>query len=112
MENRVIQHGLDNLINPVLIRVLSNSIVPRENPLCYLALEIHRVNKLSCRKIPLSPYYKEKVSLGLNIKIKDYEEAIIQKRWESMTTEEQAKLQAEVEEEKLATRQPEVNPES
>jgi hypothetical protein len=44
--------------------------------------------------------------------IKDYEEAVIQKRWESMTPEEQAKLQAEVEEEKLATRQPEVNPES
>jgi len=44
--------------------------------------------------------------------IKDYEEAIIQKRWESMTPEEQAKLQAEVEQEKLASRQAEVNPES
>ena len=44
--------------------------------------------------------------------IKDYEEAIIQKRWESMTPEEQAKLQAEVEQEKLATQQPEAEPEN
>jgi signal transduction histidine kinase len=44
--------------------------------------------------------------------IKDYEEAVIQKRWESMTPEEQAKLQAEVEQEKLATQQPEAKPES
>lgn len=35
--------------------------------------------------------------------IKDYEEAMIQKRWESLTPEEQARLQAEVEQERLAS---------
>ena len=44
--------------------------------------------------------------------IKDYEEAIIQKRWESMTPEEQAKIQAEDEQEKLASTQADVKPES
>ncbi|MEB3312410.1 MAG: DUF3007 family protein [Snowella sp.] len=34
--------------------------------------------------------------------IHDYEEAMIQKRWESMTPEEREKLQAEVAQEKLA----------
>ncbi len=37
--------------------------------------------------------------------IKDYEETVIKKRWESMTPEEQEKLQAEVEQEKLALKQ-------
>jgi hypothetical protein len=32
--------------------------------------------------------------------IKDYEEAMIQKRWESLTPEEREKLQAEVEQER------------
>lgn len=44
--------------------------------------------------------------------IKDYEEAVIKKRWESMTPEEQEKLQAEVEQEKLALRQTRSQPEN
>ena len=39
--------------------------------------------------------------------IKNYEEAMIQKRWESLTPEEQAQLQAEVEQERLASLDPE-----
>jgi hypothetical protein len=44
--------------------------------------------------------------------IKDYEESMIQKRWDSLTPEEREKLQAEVEQEKLIPKQSEVKPKS
>lgn len=44
--------------------------------------------------------------------IKDYEEAMIQQQWESMTPEEQEKLQAEIEQEKLTSIKAEINPDS
>ncbi len=37
-----------------------------------------------------------------NQQLKDYEEAVLQKRWEAMTPDEREKLQAEIEREKQA----------
>lgn len=44
-------------------------------------------------------------NMSYNQQIKDYEEAVLQKRLEEMSPEELAKLQAEVEEEKAAEEQ-------